>query len=123
MTIVIVWVDDIIVSSNSLSTVNDIKKCLSHKFKMKDLGEILCFLGIKFTRDGKRIKMDQSSYVEKILVKFDMQNCKPRQSPCEVGLNKVIDEHCDLADAKLYRQIVGSLIYIMTATRLDLCFV
>ena len=123
ITILIVWVDDIIVSSNSLSIVDDIKKCLSDKFKMKDLGEISCFLGIKFSRDGNVIKMDQSRFVENILNKFEMQNCKPRLSPCEEGLNKVIDENSDLADSKLYRQIVGSLIYIMTATRPDLCFV
>ena len=123
MSIVIIWVDDIIVASNSMSTVNAIKKGLSHKFQMKDLGEISCFLGIKFTRNGDVIKMDQSKFVESMLVKFDMQDCKPRLSPCEIGLNKVIDEHSDLADVKLYRQIVGSLIYIMAATRPDLCFV
>ena len=123
MTIIIVWVDDIIIASSSLSTVNDIKKCLSSKFQMKDLGEISCFLGIKFLRDGDTIKMNQSRYVENMLVKFGMQECKPRSSPCDIGLNKVIDDHSDLVDVKLYRQIVGSLIYIMTATRPDLCFV
>ena len=67
--------------------------------------------------------MDQSKFVESMLVKFDMQDCKPRLLPCEIGLNKANDEHSDFADVKLYRQIVGSLIYIMTATRPDLCFV
>ena len=123
MTIMIIWVDDITVASNSLSTVDAIKKCLRYKLKMKDLGEISCFLGIKFTREGDVIKMDQSRYVENMLIKFDMQNCKPRVSPCEEGLNKIIDEDSDLADVKLYRQIVGSLIYVMVAKRPDLCFV
>ena len=123
MSILIVWVDDIIIASSSLSIVNNIKKCLSDKFQMKDLGEISCFLGIRFTRNGSVIKIDQSKFVESTLIKLGMQDCKPRYSPCDIGLNKVIDDQSDFADAKLYRQIVGCLIYIMTATRPDLCFI
>ncbi|XP_064097145.1 uncharacterized protein LOC135208658 [Macrobrachium nipponense] len=42
---------------------------------------------------------------------------------CEVDINKFADEDAELADARLYREIVGSLIYIMTATRLDLSYI
>ena len=68
---------------------------------MKDLGEISCFLGIKYTRNSHVIKMDQSKFVVSTLVKFDIHDCKPRLSPCEIGLNKVIDEQFDFADVKL----------------------
>ena len=48
-----------------------------------------------------------------------MSDCNPKAIPCELGIDKVINEHSkELADAKLYREIVGSLIYLMTGTRL-----
>lgn len=123
ITIIIVWVDDILIGSNCMSFLTDIKNCLNVKFQMKDLGEISSFLGIKFTRENNVIKMSQSKYVEKLLTKFNMYNCKPRSTPCEMGVNKYAQSDDDLADAKLYREMVGSLIYIMTSTRPDLCYI
>ena len=53
-----------------------------------------------------------------------MTDCKPKPTPCILGLEKVSNEKSpDLADPQLYRAIVGSLIYVMTGTRPDLCFI
>ena len=80
---------------------------------MRDLGELLWFLGIKFARSGGLIEMDQSKYAHKILSKFNMENCKPRSTPCELGANKLSSEVSEeLTDPRLYREIVGSLIYM-----------
>jgi hypothetical protein len=123
ITVVVVWVDDIIIASNQDSTVTEVKACLSQKFRMTDLGEICWFLGMQFIREGGVIKMNQSRYIEKLLTKFDMQDCKPRSTPCEMGVNKIGEDDVELADIKLYRKIVGSLIYVMTGTRPDLCYI
>lgn len=40
-----------------------------------------------------------------------------------MDVNKIDEDYAELADVKLYREIVGSLIYIMTTTRPDLCYV
>lgn len=69
------------------------------------------------------IKMSQTKYIENILSRFEMENCKPRSSPCETMiLNKDTPEESAPVDSRLYREIVGSLVYIMTSTRPDLCY-
>ena len=91
---------------------------------MKDLGEIRWFLGIEFSKhDDGSIAMSQKQYCQKILRKFGMENSKPRKSPCDEGLDKEPDNSPVLTDPRLYREIVGSLIYAMTATRPDISYV
>ena len=91
---------------------------------MKDLGELSWFLGIEFKCVVGCIKMNQTKYLEKMLSKFEMMDCKPKATPCDIGANKIRDDDStELADPKLYREIVGSLIYLMTGTRADLCYI
>ena len=122
VTILIIWVDDIIIASSSAECLAEVKQKLSSRFKMKDLGVLSWFLGIEFTCEKNEIIMSQSKYIEKILAKFNMQNCKPRSSPCEMSSNKMNSEESSLVNNKLYREIVGSLVYVMTSTRPDLCY-
>jgi len=120
---IIFWVDDIIVAASNEQLLNDVKKSLSSKFQMKDLGELRWFLGIEFSKHDGCITMSQKQYCQKILKKFGMENCKPRKSPCDEGIDKEPDTSVILEDPRLYREIVGSLIYAMTATRPDLSYV
>ena len=123
-TIVIVWVDDIIIATSSESALKRVKDSLSKMFKMKDLGRLSWFLGIEFKYQKGVIEMNQTKYLEKILKRFNMSDCKPKSTPCDVGSNTVTScDHKELADATLYREIVGSLIYCMSATRPDICYV
>ena len=121
-TIIIIWVDDILIAANSEYVLNDVKTALSKKFKMKDLNRLTWFLGIEF-KVNDCISMNQFKYLDKILNKFGMTDCNPKGIPCDLSANKIIDSDSkELADSKLYREIVGSLIYIMTGTRPDICF-
>ena len=65
--------------------------------------------------------MNQSRYIEKILSKFSMADCKSYSTLCEMNTKKT-NEGVDLIDSKPYREIIGSLIYIMVATRLEICY-
>ena len=65
--------------------------------------------------------MNQSRYIEKILPKFGMGDCKPRSTPCEMDIMKTSDK-VNLIDSKPYREIIGSLIYIIVAIRPDICY-
>ena len=77
---------------------------------MKDLGILHWFLGNEFVCSDGMIEMKQSLYIEKILEKFGMDNCKPKATPAIAGLDKFIDmESPATEDLNLYRQIVGSL--------------
>ena len=66
--------------------------------------------------------MNQTQYIDKVLSKFEMAECKPKSTLCALGIEKECDESRDLPDPGLYRAIVGSLIYVMTGTRPDLCY-
>ena len=98
-----------------------IKTELNSRFKMTDFGKLPWFLGIQFECKKSTIKMNQSRYVKKILSKFSMEDCKPHSTPCEMDIEKTSGE-VDLIDRKPYCEIIGSLIYIMVATRLDICY-
>ena len=90
---------------------------------MKDLGVLSWFLGTEFKFSEGTIEMKQKQYIEKFLVIFGMAECKPKVTPTIQGLDKVLDsESPELKDPTLYRAIVGSLIYVMTGTRPDLCY-
>ncbi|GAB1598795.1 hypothetical protein Ahia01_000156700, partial [Argonauta hians] len=120
--IVIIWVDDILIATHNDQRMNEVKDALKKRFKMKDLGKINLFLGIEFTQDENTVTMSQSNYLTRLLARFGMENCKPKYSPCDANINKLCNEPAEQTDAKLYREIVGSLIYAMHGTRPDLCF-
>ena len=121
---IIVWVDDIIVAANNTQSLVEMKSSLSQRFKMKDLGSLSWYLGIQFKCGDDCIEMNQSKYMENILNRFGMTDCKPKPTPCEIDANKIrYADSTELSDSRLYREIVGSLIYVMTCTRPDLCYI
>ena len=128
LTYILFWVDDIIVASNTLTSINRTKQKLSQKFSMDDRGELRWFLGIDFSRlDNGNYSMSQERYVDSILKRFNMTECNPTQTPADkhVVLEKATeDEHNKVLKSNYpYRQVVGSLIYLMTATRPDISWI
>jgi hypothetical protein len=65
-----------------------VKTQLSSKFDMKDLGASNFILGMEIKRDRKKRKLwlNQRKYVETILQRFNMQECKPVKVPILVGV-------------------------------------
>lgn len=51
--IILVYVDDLLITRNSKVLIQEAKDILHHNFKMKDLGELRYFLGIEFTRSKR----------------------------------------------------------------------
>ena len=103
------------------NVVNAIKSLLEKSFKMDDRGELHWFLGMRILRSEDKITVDQEKYIENLLEQFNMTNCKPKETPGEVSLKLVKNygEH-QLVDTKLYRSLVGSLLYIGKQTRPDI---
>ena len=119
--IILVWVDDLIMVSSSQELLNCIKEQLKKRFEMKDLGEVIHFLGIEFSRDGDKMMMKQTQYLKNILKRFQMESCRPRTSPCESN-TQVYEQDDEPFDPRTYREAVGSLVYAMVSTRPDLCY-
>ncbi|XP_047482942.1 uncharacterized mitochondrial protein AtMg00810-like [Penaeus chinensis] len=107
-----------------MSLMDKCKKSLCQKFRMTDLGKLNWFLGMSFVTGKDYIEVNQTKYVEKILDRFNMSDCYARNIPCDPSIvNTSTVESNELINATLYREVVGSLIYIMTGTRPDLCYV
>ena len=88
---------------------------------MKDIGEADVILGIKIMRQGNRIKLSQSNYVEKILNRFSMLDKAPVSTPMELGMK--FSKHTEQPISQLeYPKVIGSLMYVMICTRLDIAF-
>jgi hypothetical protein len=117
-----VFVDDLIIASNDKSLMDEIKSMLHQKFKMTDLGQLSWFLGIEFERGPDYCSLNQSQYLESLLKRHGMGDCKPVNTPC---IEKPDFDDNELADVpnEVYRSIVGSLVYAVTCTRPDLCWV
>ena len=100
-----------------------IKDSLYQKFKMKDSCTLSWFLGIEFECMSDSIVIKQTNYVEKLLERFNMADCKLKRTPCDLASNKIKQsDSVELEDPKLYREIACSLIYVMTCTRPDICY-
>ena len=60
-----------------------IKKSLSSRFDVTDLGEIHYFLGIEVTRDrpNRKIYLRQPKYIDETLERFNMSDSHPAPIP------------------------------------------
>lgn len=116
-----VYVDDLIIMTDTESDMTDIKHALESKFKMKDLGELHYCLGITVERDRSKIQLNQKFYLTQVLARFGMLNANPVSTPadCSVKLQKN-DNVSKPVDASLYQAMVGSLLYASIATRPDI---
>jgi hypothetical protein len=90
---------------------------------MKDLGMMHCFLGLEVWQRTDEIFLSHGKYTVEILKKFGMSNCKPMATPMVTNLKKlsVYSFDSDEIDLTLYRQLIGSLMYIIN-TRPDICY-
>jgi Reverse transcriptase (RNA-dependent DNA polymerase) len=123
--------DDILLASSDLDMLFEIKYFLSNKFDMKDFGEASYVIGIEIYRDRSRgiLGLSQKAYIEKILKRYNMQNCSPSVAPIIKG-DKFSKFQCpknDLECAQMkqipYASVVGSLMYAQVCTRPDITFV
>ena len=71
----------------------------------------------KFRRNLSQL----GKYAVEILKRFNMLECKALATPMDSDLKLLIDESSELVDVTLYRNIIGSLMYL-TNNRPDICF-
>jgi hypothetical protein len=53
--VIVIYVDDLIITRDSDANISDLKKLLKQKFEMKDLGKLRYFLGIELIQSPKGI--------------------------------------------------------------------
>ncbi|GJR28421.1 putative RNA-directed DNA polymerase [Tanacetum coccineum] len=127
--VLLVYVDDIVITGNNSDEIDKFKKFLSSKFMIKDLGKLKYFLGIEVLENNGGLVLTQRKYCLELLTEFGMLACKPCGTPIESRecvikpyKGKVLDIDYPLTGINNYQKLVGKLIYL-THTRPDISYV
>ncbi|XP_071683505.1 uncharacterized protein [Lolium perenne] len=120
---VLIYVDDIIVTSSSDHAISALLRDLNKNFAIKDLGDLHYFLGIEVTRMHNGLLLTQEKYANDLLQKIGMQGCKSAPTPLSSTEQLSLTDGTPLGsdDSTQYRSVVGGLQYL-TLTRPDLAY-
>nr|GMC63206.1 uncharacterized protein LOC109166753 [Ipomoea batatas] len=118
---ILIYVDDILVTSPDIQLIQGLKTFLDNTFKIKDLGSLGYFLGIEAHMSDSGLNLCQRKYALDILTESGFINSKPINTPMVPGHQLSKDGGNSLFDASNYRRLVGRLLYL-TATRPDISF-
>jgi hypothetical protein len=119
--ILCLYVDDILIFGTSLDVINEVKTFLCQNFDMKDLGEADVILNIKLIKGENGITLSQSHYVEKMLNLFGYKDSK--STPTSYDQSLILRKNRRIGRDQLrYSQMIGSLMYLASATRPDISF-
>ncbi|XP_026428298.1 uncharacterized protein LOC113324190 [Papaver somniferum] len=121
MMILLLYVDDIILTGNSDVAMDKLVQALSVEFAMRQLGDLSYFLGIEAHRNENSLALTQKKYNLELLKKTNMLDCKPCSTPVVKESRASIHDGVLLENAAEYRTIVGSLQYL-TNTIPDISF-
>ena len=88
---------------------------------MKDLCQMHYFLGLEVRQRPDEIFLSQGKYTLEILKRFQMTDCKSMPTPMVMDLKKMNDTDSEDVDPHLYRQVIGSLMYLFN-TRPDIFY-
>ena len=115
--LVLIYVDDIIITGNDSRTVTRLIQELDREFSLKDLGLLYYFFGVECHRTPSGLFLSQQKYICDLLLQFKMDGVKPVNSPMVTSckLIKVV------SDPFVYRSIVGTLQYL-SFTAPDIAF-
>lgn len=120
ITLVLAYVDDLLIAGNSSYDIDILKKMLSAKFHMNDLGELRYFLGLEVERTSAGFFVSQHKYLVDILREFNMQSSTPLKIPVDIHLRLTKEMGNPLTDPHPYQRL-SKLIYL-TVTRPDIVF-
>ena len=118
MIIIEVYVDDIIFGSDDDRLNQQFSKDMQNEFQMSLLGKLNFFLDLQISQLNDGIFISQSKYIKEMLKKFGMEDFKPISTLMTIGCKLRKDDESKEVDQKLYRSMIGRLLYV-TTSRLD----
>ena len=120
--LLLLYVDDMIITGDDLNGIQELKVFLNQQFKMKDLGHFSYFLGLDITHSINGLYITQVKYASEILSQAGLTDSKTVDTPVELNAHLTPTEGKLLSNPSLYKRLVGSLVYL-TVTRLDISYV
>jgi hypothetical protein len=110
--LLVLYVDDLMITGCSTSVIVAVKRILHDRFLMTDMGPLHFFLGLEISQDASGIKLSQAKYARDLLERFHMTDCKSASTPFLSGVKLEDGGENPLVDNTLYKQLVGSLLYL-----------
>ena len=121
--IVAAYVNDLLVCGSSMDLVDYVLKHLQSKFEMTDLEEVANYLGMKIDVTADSITVCQHGYIQSVLERFRMNECKPAVVPMSPSTKLVAYQGpLDAERQTWYRSAVGSLMWPATQCRPDIAY-
>src|SRR5437667_5518481 len=100
-----------------------LKRGLTARFEMKDLGEVKRFLGMEIEHESNGIKIHQADYICTLLHRHGMQDCNSMNTPIDSSIKLTATTDSDVkVDSSQYQQYIGELMFAAIATRSDIMF-
>ncbi|KAG8491907.1 hypothetical protein CXB51_015260 [Gossypium anomalum] len=118
---ILVYVDDIIITGTDSQAIDQFVKELDIQFALKDLGKLSYFLGIELNYTPTGIFLSQRKYILDLFKRASMEKSNDSPTPMTTTCRLTAAEGPFIADATLYRSIVGALQYVVI-TRPDIAF-
>ena len=120
--LMLVYVDDVFITGSSCELIARTKTDLKKRFEMTDSGKCAFVLGIELL-DGAHeiVTLCQRRYVDDILKRFGMDDCKAVASPVDMSSQLVSSDAATKVDVS-FREAVGASMHLTTATRPDIAF-
>jgi len=116
-----IYVDVIIFGSTNASLCKEFSKLMQDEFEISVMGELKFFLGIQINQSKDGVYVHQTKYTKELLKKFKLEDCKVMNTPMHPTCILSKEDTGPKVDQKLYRGMIGSLLYL-TASRLDILF-
>ncbi len=118
------YVDDLLIAGSIKAEVKSIKDRLAGRFEMKDVGVARMMLGIEIRRDrpSSRLFICQSEYSLSVLERFGMVNSSTIVTSMEKSFSQSSELLLKPAINIQYRQVIGSLMWLMIGSRPDLAY-
>ena len=127
--VIALYVDDLLLASDDLTTLAKLKRALAARFEMEDMGEASFILGIDIRRDrtARTVSIGQAAYVTAVLQRHGMNDCKPAVAPMSRdAASDLVKSPDDLvvteATTREYQAIIGGVMFAMLCTRPDIAF-
>lgn len=119
ISVLIGYVDDIILAEDDVEKMRSLRKTLAKKFEIKNLGHLKYFLGMGIARSKKEIVVSQCKYVLDLLKETGTSGCKPSYTSIEANgnLREITDD--TPVNKKRYQRLVGRLIYLSYTQRVS----
>jgi len=111
LTLLLGYVDDIILAENDKEEIDIIKQALNQTFKIKDLEDLRYFLGLEIA-SKKGIMMNKRKYTLELLTYVGLLACKPTLTPIDNHAKLFSTGSVPFKDVQAYKRLIGRLMYL-----------